>query len=181
MRLFCAIFAVALLMPLQGCVTQPVGRESVEVAMLLPPAAKRHEQVVGSTFYMPELLPPGELPIFPAAESSEALVFPVSICVEIVISARGEVVSAGELQGVAACDGAGPNAPFLKQSLRAVRRWEFIAAGHCTWPDSRVEPVDCEADGGQVEAVPVRLAFRFDFESTGGRPEVSSYPLSQEP
>ncbi len=96
-----------------------------------------------------------------------------TICAEIVVSSVGDVqnIDLRELAEDCANSRDGFAEMLSKAVLEAVSKWEYIAAGVCRYQHSAAE---CESSSANVEAIPVKLAYKFVFSDQGVTIEADS-------
>lgn len=152
--------------------TACAGSRSTQVgaSMILPPQAKTMKMQEQQLFLMANHLNPEHLPEYPAeklADGPDA----TRVCVDLVVDEGGEVTWAVPLHGGTECPAAAEPAlaPFEQAVLAAVREWQFTAAAVCTFPPGIEKNDDCEGEGVTERAVPLRMAFVFDFNKREGR------------
>lgn len=148
------------------------GSRSTQVgaSMILPPQARTMKMQEQQLFLMANHLNPEHLPDYPAQQMATGPE-KVRVCVDLVVSDAGEVIWAVPLHGGPDCPvSAEPAlAPFEQATLAAVREWQFTAAAVCTFPPGIEKNEDCAGEGVTERAVPLRMAFTFDFSRREGR------------
>ena len=153
--------------------------ETVDHRMLLQPGTAQYEMDELELFLMPmELDAP--LPAFPVRVVADE-VPPITACVEVWLSADGDVTRLAPLHDLPGCSAAGDDAlaHFEQSVLAALHGWSFTPARVCRFREDQREKRergDCRGDV-EVERVPVRLAYAFRFERHGGRAAVGSRRL----
>lgn len=161
-----------------GCASTPSTgpRSSVGLSMILPDAAERASVRENELFLMPSPIEAG-LPAFPSAAIGHA---PASICAEIVVDEEGAVGTARQIDSSEGCErlASDASARFAPAVLDAVRQWTFAAAAICRYAEN---PVECDGDRAQLQVVPVKLAYRFDFVQQGDDGTVSRKSLGRRP
>jgi hypothetical protein len=152
--------------------TACAGSRSTQVgaSMILPPQARMMKMEQQQLFLMANHLNPEHLPDYPAPQMA-AGPERARVCVDLVVSEAGEVVWAVPLHGGPDCPATAEPAlvPFEQAALAAVREWRFTAAAVCTFPPGIEKNDDCEGEGVTERAVPLRMAFTFDFSRHEGR------------
>ena len=161
---------VALTLLLAGCASTV---ETVDRRMLLQPGTETYELDPLELFVMPMALD-APLPTFPD-DSGEANGSVVA-CAEVWISATGDIARVSALHDAPGCPGGDDAvAAFERAVLASMRNWSFSPAMICRFrPDQRDkrERGDCRGDV-EVQRVPVRLAYAFEFQRRGGRVAVA--------
>jgi hypothetical protein len=152
---------------------------NVGARMILPPLATTMKMQEQQLFLMANHLNPELLPDYPAekiADGPEA----ARVCVDLVVDEGGEVTWAVPLHGGPECpEAADPElAPFEQVVLTTVREWQFTAAAVCTFPPGIEKNDACEGEGVVERAVPLRMAFVFDFSKHEGRGRFARSPGS---
>lgn len=159
------------LVAVSACSTAPKDSSAhhVDSAMILPPLAATHRVRSDQRFLMASIID-SPAPAYPA-ELVGVPRRPVTVCVEAVVDAHGEVTStrALDLRGDCAGSAADARRPYLAAASSALRSWTFFAAAICTpsGPDG-----DCAAADASLLPVPTRMAYRFTFRHRGARPHV---------
>jgi hypothetical protein len=155
--------------------------ETVEPRMLLQPGTARYEMPPLDLFVMPmELEAP--LPAFPESVPA-AEVAPLEACVELWLSAEGDVTRVAVVHDLPGCAEAGNTAaaPFEQAVVDALGRWTFSPARVCHFREdqrAKRDAGDCRGDVA-IDRVPVRLAYAFRFERHQGRADVGSRRLPE--
>lgn len=162
----CTVVFVAL--ALAACADSRSTR--VGASMILPPLATTMKMQEQQLFLMANHLNPEHLPDYPAERMQDGPE-QARVCVDLVVDDGGAVTWAVPLHGGPECPAA-PDpvlAPFEQAVLAAVREWQFTAAAVCTFPPGIEKNDDCEGEGVVERAVPLRMAFVFDFSRREGR------------
>jgi len=170
---------------LAGCATSPMVEEAEPVSsigqrLLAPESAggqagqvQPYELSGREVFRMPEPLH-APLPELPATASRQTLP-PVTVCLNVVVDARGQVQRGFPLLAHSQC-GAGNdarNAMLLQAAADAVRGWRFRPAAICRFAPGIVPVTAGDCTGAaQVEEVPVTLPYAFTFEVVQGQAQV---------
>ena len=175
-----------LLLALAGCATQPVviekDADSYNIGQQLLPPLPNGGQVgqvqpyalSGSdVFRMPESLH-APLPELPAAASGQTLP-PVTVCLNVVVDAQGQVPRSFPLSRRSECAASDDvqNAVLLGAAADAVQRWRFRPAAICRFAPGVRPAAESDCTGAEtVEDVPVTLAYAFTFEIVQGQARV---------
>lgn len=167
------VVALLLALAASGCAGTRSTRVGAE--MILPPLAPQMKLQQREQFFMARHLNPELLPDYPAALLADGPAQAV-VCVEIVVDEGGEVAWQAPLHAAPRCP-PGPVAalaPFEQAALDAVARWQFIAAAVCTYPEGVERNDDCRGEGVVEKAVPLRMAFVFEFDRSEKRGRFSA-------
>ncbi|SBV36691.1 conserved exported hypothetical protein [uncultured Stenotrophomonas sp.] len=171
------------LLLLAGCATSPVAEPepvaSIGQRLLAAESGggqagqvQPYELSRREVFRMPEPLH-APLPELPASASRQSLP-PVTVCLNVVVDAQGQVQRGFPLLAHSQC-GAGNdarNGALLQAAADAVRGWRFRPAAICRFaPGTSPVAEDCTG-AAQVEAVPVTLPYAFTFEVVQGQAQV---------
>jgi hypothetical protein len=161
---------LTLLAALALCACAGSRSTQVGASMILPPQARTMKMEQTQLFVMANHLNPEHLPDYPAAQLA-AGPEKARVCVDLVVSEAGEVIWAVPLHGGPDCPAAAEPAlaAFEQAVLATVREWQFTAAAVCTFPPGIEKNEDCEGEGVTERAVPLRMAFTFDFSRREGR------------
>ena len=171
---------------LAGCATQPVviekDADSYAIGQqLLPPASNGGQAgqiqpytLSGSeVFRMPEPLH-APLPELPTTGSTQSLP-PVTLCLNVVVDAQGQVSRSLLLAQRAECIAGNEvqNETLLRAASDAVQQWKFLPAAICQFAHGMQAGAgsDC-SNAERVETVPVTLAYAFTFEVLQGQTRV---------
>ena len=165
-----AMAALVLAIAAAGCATRST---SVDHRMLLPQGGDRVELESRELFVMPIALASPE-PVFPETAVGSV---DVEVCVEVWLSADGDVTRVAPFDATPECAPGGD--PAVRDYARAVgdalRRWEFTPAMICEFPPellARRDEGDCRGPEITVRRVPVRLNYAFTFSSRDGKRRV---------
>ena len=156
------------LLALVGC----AGGRSAQVGarMIVPPMANTMKMQEQQVFLMAEHLNPERLPAYPPA-LMDAGPEAARVCVDLVVGEGGNVTWAVPLRAVPDCPAAADAAlaPFEQAVLASVHDWRFTAATVCAFPPGMEKNYECQGEGVTRRAVPLRMAFVFDFSRREGR------------
>lgn len=159
---------VLILLGLAGCADKP-RRTDVAATLIMPTSAARYAIAQNEQFLMP-LAIEAALPDYP----KDVIAAPdLTVCVEVVISAEGDVQSVQPIAASTDCAAvADPRAkPFQSATIAAVSAWKYLGAGICRYQQDVNE---CAFETASIQAVPVTLAYRFAFSVRDGKPRVQS-------
>lgn len=167
-----AILCLALLC-LLGCATAPAVQPNTHVAVapFIPPGADSYEVSPQQKVVLGEAIAQQD-PVYPPALLAEAIPEQV-VCLETEINEMGAIQASRPLYDIDGCPAnATAVAPaFLAAAQSAVQHWRFEPAMLCTFPapvDASLKGNDCLAEGAKVEALALKLAFRFTFSIQQG-------------
>lgn len=165
------LFSLALVVQCAGCVGQ-LGK--VESGMLMPNFGSPVEIAENQRFLFPTPVVRLEDPVFPATELSIRGRRAV-VCLEFVVDEHGGVASVKPMGETPECPQAPDrDSPFASAAMDAVSKWQFLAGAICTFPDGAVQDETCSGEGVDMQLVPVRLAYRFEFRVVDGKGHVRS-------
>ncbi|WP_159681268.1 hypothetical protein [Luteimonas sp. 9C] len=138
--------------------------------MVLPPMAQVHAVESNQRFLMAAPIHDPDPP-FPEGARLEG---ELRLCVGFVVGADGVVEDIGaDREDIECADPADTAAiPFVDAITATLRSWRYLGAAICTFPTGIDPDSDprCESDGVEVDAVPIRLRYTFNFSSErGGR------------
>lgn len=142
----------------------------VDRGMILPPGAELIALEEHQMFLMAIPVESPD-PQFPDVDlrPGEAVV----ICARFVVTEHGRVTNVETFDDMAGCEpgASARGAPFSESVRLALQQWTFFGAATCRFLVSEKE---CRAGEAEVVAVPIRLAYRFEFSvGTGRRGSVS--------
>lgn len=164
-------------MALAGCAAKPVVQAppagSVDVALVPPPmGAARMTLESSQAFVFPDLVEPVAMPDYPVDLLALRL-DPMVLCVEVVISALGDVSSVARRIDEACPDEGGVHGARFEQALQAaVTQWHYDPALVCRTPDGRPSKDAC-AEADAIESpTALRLSYAFEFSQHDGQPSV---------
>lgn len=152
-----------------GCATST---GIVDRRMILPPAADKYSVDEDQRFLMaiPVRAP---IPEFPQEMANRG--GPRKICVEFVVTSDG-LVEQIEFIDTTLPDCQTTNLEdsiFREAVTEALTQWSFIGAAICTFPEGVEKDDDCQGEGVEVRAVPIRLMYVFTFDTKSGRASIS--------
>lgn len=154
-----------------GCATST---EVVDRRMILPLAADKYSVDEDQHFLMaiPIRTP---MPKFPREVTSRGG-GPRKICVEFVVTAEGIVEQIEFIdKNLPDCQTTKlEDSTFRAAVTEALTQWSFIGAAICTFPEGVEKEDDCESEGVEVRAVPIRLMYVFTFDTKNGRASISN-------
>lgn len=130
-------------------------------------------------FFFPKPISMSE-PGFPQVDVSKDST--VTVCVDVIISADGQVEKVTPIDEVLRVDGVpclavgNPAAtPYLEEIHRSTGEWQFYGAALCHW---KLDKSECEVDdppAEMIERVRTRLPYRFDFTVENGVKRVKRF------
>ena len=149
----------------------PVG--SVDVALVPPPmGAARLALESSQAFVFPNLLEPVAIPAYPGDLLSLRLE-PMTLCVEVVISERGDVSGVTRRIDDTCPDDAGTHETQFAQAMQAaVLQWRYDPALICRTPDGRPSGDACAEPDALESPTALRLSYAFEFSQHDGKPTV---------
>ncbi|MFT3761189.1 MAG: hypothetical protein QM761_00970 [Pseudoxanthomonas sp.] len=168
-----------------GCATQAERIERsrhVEQRMLVPRASAGAANAIETyrmqpqeRFRMPQPLdaPSPALP----QDSSRASLPPTTVCVRLVVDAKGAVQRVDPWDDRDECHAgaASENADLMQAVRDGLTRWTFMPAAVCAWPAEARPPEESDdcAGADRMEPVPVSLLYAFTFEVREGKATVA--------
>lgn len=175
MKLIAASVSTVILFGCSHMSTKPPKSTSTKFDEFIPPKALRTATqtnqlvVVGTPVAQP-------LPTYPEQMLSRDIARR-TVCLSITINRKGVVYNNHPLYGMLNCPANAKTVEpvFLKAAQAAVMRWRFYPTLLCTFPkgtDVSTKGAYCELEGGKVQKIPIKLAFKFTFKQSGGKAEV---------
>lgn len=153
---------------LLGCATTERSVSSTEVRkdMILPSGAIREKLSANAVFLAPVPILES-MPEFPADYPADVDA-DVSICAELTISADGIVMSVEQISSSPGCEPAGskPSQLLYPKVASTLRHWTYFGAAICHYTSNESE---CGGSHARHVALPVKLAYRFNFKTIQGR------------
>jgi hypothetical protein len=146
---------------------------SADTKLVLPSGASQYEMKNNEIFLTPARFPDSKDPEYPADLLGKNIGL-VTVCVDVVIQGDG-TLSEAKINRADCSDNPDPSdrKEFEGSALNTVKSWMFYGAAICRYPDGMVADEKCEGDGVQVEPVPVRLTYMFNFVQKNGKASVT--------
>jgi hypothetical protein len=160
-----------LILCLAGCAHSAPRTDSSSVVkdMILPLGAVREQLRQNQVFLAP--VPINEpMPDFPDGYPTQGDA-DIDICVELSVSSDGAIDDVKQISAADGCEppGSAASVLFYPQVAAAVGQWTYFGAAICTFESREGE---CDSTDAALQAVPVKLAYRFKFRVVDGRRSV---------
>lgn len=139
--------------------------------MVLPVGAEQHHVDENQKFLMAAFIA-SPMPKFPMkATRADGL---YEVCVSFVVTEDGLVEQIEFPDEATQCAAlAHDSTDFQEAVADALSRWSFIGAAICTFPEGVAKDDECEGEGVEIRAVPIKLMYVFSFEQVNGKRSIT--------